>query len=86
MADESKSAAEKILVLVDNVLDILAPIAVGVPPFNIIIPAVKVMLPIIASLFGIVLPPITQALRLAEATYAPLNEQEARLVLAEYGQ
>ena len=86
VSDESKGAAEKIVVLIDNVLGILAPIAVGVPPWGTIIAAARTILPLICSLFGIPIPQRSRALMAAEDLYPEMDEADAKAVLAEYAQ
>jgi len=86
VSDDSKSAAEKILAIVDRVLGVLAPFAAAVPPFNIILPAARILIPVIARLFGIGVPAAQRALLSTEDKYPQLTEREAEEVLEQYAQ
>lgn len=85
ITDQSKDAAQKVLQLILAVMDILAPVAQDTQPFNSIIAAAKVMVPIIAGMFGIAVG-VPRRLVAEETMYPTPSQSEAEATLARYAQ
>lgn len=85
VSDASKSVAQKILSLILAAMDVIAPIAQATQPFNSIIAAARIMIPVIAGLFGIAIGVPTR-LAAEEAKYPVMSEQDAEATLARYAQ
>ena len=84
MTAEGRSTAQRVLQLVMQVLDILAPVASGSPPFDAVIAAAIIMVPLIARWLGIVLPTPLTATAEAEKRYRHLTPHAAEATLAKY--
>ena len=82
VSDDSRTAAERILGLMENVLGMLAPVVASNPTVTAIVAAARVVIPVIAGIFGVPVPPTPVGL--ARAYLPAMTEDEAEATLAQY--
>ena len=82
VSDDSRTAAQNILAIMMNVLGELASVVAANPTVSAIVAAARTVIPIIAGLFGVAVPPTPVGV--ARAVLPVMTEDEAEATLEKY--